>query len=95
MEKPPGATGVALDAAGYDLLMGLLHFGREYRFREDILRLAALAPGETALDVGCGTGTLAIAAKRHIGPSGRVHGIDASAEMIARARAKAKSETWT
>lgn len=92
MEKPPGATGIALDAVGYDLLMWLLHFGREYRFREDVLALAALAPGETVLDVGCGTGTLAIAAKRQLGPSGQVHGIDASAEMIALARAKAKKQ---
>ncbi len=41
------------------------------------------------LDVGCGTGTLAIAAKRRVGPTGNVIGIDASTEMTARARAKA------
>jgi ubiquinone/menaquinone biosynthesis C-methylase UbiE len=40
-------------------------------------------------DVGCGTGTLAIAAKRQVGPSGQVFGIDASPAMIARASAKA------
>src|SRR5262249_26286910 len=34
------------------------------------------------------TGTLAIAAKGRVGPSGSVHGIDASEEMIGRARAK-------
>jgi ubiquinone/menaquinone biosynthesis C-methylase UbiE len=42
------------------------------------------------LDVGCGTGTLAIAAKRRVGPAGRVDGIDASPEVIVRARKKAK-----
>jgi len=42
------------------------------------------------LDVGCGTGTLAIAAKRRVGDAGSVDGIDASAEMIERARKKAK-----
>jgi ubiquinone/menaquinone biosynthesis C-methylase UbiE len=51
--------------------------------------LARLEPGQTVLDVGCGTGTLAIAASRRVGPTGRVHGVDASAEMIARARKKA------
>ena len=41
------------------------------------------------LDMGCGTGSLAIAAKHRVGPSGTVQGIDASEEMIARARRKA------
>ena len=37
----------------------------------------------------CGTGTLAIAAKRQVGPTGTVYGLDASPEMIARAGKKA------
>ena len=51
--------------------------------------LARVEPGEAVLDIGCGTGSLAIAAKRRVGPSGLVHGIDASPEMIVRARKKA------
>src|SRR5215471_11346770 len=51
--------------------------------------LARLQPGEHALDVGCGTGTLALAVARRVGSSGRVVGIDPSAQQIARARAKA------
>jgi SAM-dependent methyltransferase len=39
--------------------------------------------------VGCGTGTLAIAAKRQVGTMGTVYGVDASPEMIARAGKKA------
>jgi ubiquinone/menaquinone biosynthesis C-methylase UbiE len=87
---PPVPRGVLHNAAGYDVLMWLLHFGRERALREDVLRLAALAPGESVLDVGCGTGTLAIAAKERLRAGVSVHGIDASPEMIARARAKAK-----
>lgn len=85
----PATAGILHDAAGYDFLMWFLHFGRERAFREEILRLATLRPGESVLDVGCGTGTLAIASKDQVGPSGSVYGIDASPEMIARARAKA------
>ncbi len=54
------------------------------------IELAGIQPGEQALDVGCGTGTLALAAARRVGASGRIVGIDPSAQQIARARAKAK-----
>jgi len=87
----PRPTGIVLhSAARYDLMVWLLTLGRERAFREKIIRLARLEPGESVLDVGCGTGTLAIAAKRHVGPSGTVYGIDASPEMIARADKKAR-----
>jgi ubiquinone/menaquinone biosynthesis C-methylase UbiE len=52
------------------------------------VELASLQPGEQALDVGCGTGTLALAVARRVGASGRVSGIDPSAQQIARARVK-------
>ncbi len=57
--------------------------------RKKTLEHAGVRTGESVLDVGCGTGTLAIAAKRRVGPAGRVFGLDASREMIARARKKA------
>lgn len=78
-------------AARYDLLARLLTFGREGRLRHIMLRPAKLQLGERLLDVACGTGTLAIAAKQQVGPAGAVTGLDASAEMIDRARAKAES----
>ena len=77
--------------ARYDWLVWLLTLGRERAFREKLVALARLAPGEAVLDVGCGTGTLAITARRQVGPSGTVHGIDASPEMIARAERKART----
>lgn len=77
-------------AGGYDLLVWLLLLGRERAFRDRLVRLARLERGESVLDIGCGTGSLAIAAKRRVGPSGSVDGVDASPEMIARARRKAR-----
>ncbi len=88
----PSTTGLVLhSAARYDLLVWLVTLGRGRAFREKVLRLARLEPGESVLDVGCGTGTLAIAAKRIVGPTGTVYGIDASPEMIARANKKART----
>jgi ubiquinone/menaquinone biosynthesis C-methylase UbiE len=90
LNRTPGTTGVVIHwAARYDLLVWLVTLGRERVFREQVVRLARLQPGESVLDVGCGTGTLAIAAKRFVGPTGTVYGIDASPEMIARAGKKA------
>ncbi len=54
-----------------------------------IVELAASRPGEQVLDVGCGTGSLALAFKRSVGPTGSVHGIDPSPEMIEVARRNA------
>jgi ubiquinone/menaquinone biosynthesis C-methylase UbiE len=86
-----GTTGLVVHwAARYDLLIWLVTLARERTFRERLLEPARLRPGESVLDVGCGTGTLAIAAKRRVGPAGSVYGIDASPAMIARASNKAK-----
>ncbi len=45
-----------------------------------------LAPGETVLDLGSGTGKIAFIAAQVVGPAGRVIGVDMTAEMLAVAR---------
>jgi ubiquinone/menaquinone biosynthesis C-methylase UbiE len=55
-----------------------------------MLRPARLQTGESVLDVGSGTGSLAVAAKLRVGKTGAVYGVDASPEMIARATKKAR-----
>jgi ubiquinone/menaquinone biosynthesis C-methylase UbiE len=49
----------------------------------------ALAPGAKVLDVGCGTGASVLPAAQAVGPNGRVIGVDLSARLLDRARAKA------
>lgn len=49
--------------------------------------IAALKPGEVVLDLGSGGGFDVFIAGRKVGASGRVIGVDMTAEMLARARA--------
>lgn len=76
-------------ARAYDVMVWLLLHGKERAFRERLLDLAHVTSGQSVLDIGCGTGSLAIAASRRVGANGVVHGIDAASEMIERARVKA------
>jgi ubiquinone/menaquinone biosynthesis C-methylase UbiE len=77
-------------ATRYDLLVPLYMLGRQQAFRQKLLRLVGLQSGESVLDVGCGTGSLAIVAKKRVGKTGTVYGIDESPEMLARAERKAR-----
>jgi len=73
----------------YDAYMRKVTFGRERILRDETVRLAQVKPGDCVLEVGCGTGTLTLAAKRQAGPSGKVFGIDIIPGMIDVSQRKA------
>ena len=73
----------------YDLMNSVMTVGLHHRWRERAADLAALRPGDRALDVATGTGDLAVALKRRVGDSGEVVGSDFSEGMLELARAKA------
>ena len=50
-----------------------------------------LTPGQRLLDIGCGLGDAALALADDLGSDGEIVGIDASAEMIAGARTRART----
>ena len=73
----------------YDLMNSAMTAGLHHRWRERAVDLAEVGPGSDALDICCGTGDLALALRRRIGPEGRVVGSDFSERMLELARAKA------
>ena len=92
--SPRSTNGLILNGGWrYDLhgwLFDICVFrGKGRELRQRTATLARLHPGDQVLDVGCGTGALAMEVQRRVGSAGRVVGIDPGEEQIARARAKA------
>jgi demethylmenaquinone methyltransferase/2-methoxy-6-polyprenyl-1,4-benzoquinol methylase len=81
-------------AGFYDLMNSVMTAGLHHRWRARAADLAALEPGDNALDVACGTGDLAIELARRVGTRGEVIGSDFAEEMLERARAKAPELVW-
>jgi demethylmenaquinone methyltransferase/2-methoxy-6-polyprenyl-1,4-benzoquinol methylase len=70
----------------YDLMNSVMTAGMHHRWRERAADLAAVDPGDRALDVATGTGDLAIALR---GRGAEVVGVDFSEPMLELARRKA------
>ena len=58
-------------------------------FTRDFLNRVGLAPGMTALDVGCGTGSVSLWLASRVAPGGRVLGVDSSPDQVAVAQRRA------
>jgi len=74
----------------YDLMNTVMTAGLDRRWRRATVA-AVVSPGSEVVDVCCGTGDLAIAARRR---GARVVGVDFSERMLARARRKAADVEW-
>jgi demethylmenaquinone methyltransferase / 2-methoxy-6-polyprenyl-1,4-benzoquinol methylase len=73
----------------YDRMNTVMTAGLHHEWRRRAVELAAVAPGDRALDVATGTGDLALELANRVGPTGEVVGIDFSEKMLELARAKA------
>ncbi|MDQ3607451.1 MAG: bifunctional demethylmenaquinone methyltransferase/2-methoxy-6-polyprenyl-1,4-benzoquinol methylase UbiE [Actinomycetota bacterium] len=87
---PEGQVRAMFDriAGLYDVMNSVMTVGLHHRWRRRAVDLAAVGPGDRALDVATGTGDLAIELARRVGPDGEVVGSDFSEGMLERARAK-------
>lgn len=80
-------------AQHYDWINSMMSFGSGRFYRRDALRRSGLAAGMSLLDVGCGTGVVALAAQELVGPGGYVAAIDPSPGMLEQARKAGVRET--
>ncbi len=76
-------------AGRYDALNSVMTAGLHHRWRDRAADRAELGPGDSALDVCCGTGDLALELAGRVAPGGRVVGCDFSEPMLDLAREKA------
>jgi demethylmenaquinone methyltransferase/2-methoxy-6-polyprenyl-1,4-benzoquinol methylase len=74
----------------YDAMNRVMTAGLDRRWRRATVA-AVVRPGDRVLDAACGTGDLAIAARR---AGGEVVGLDFSPAMLERARRKDASVEW-
>ena len=82
-----------LMASTYD--RGLAPFERiRRRLRASAIRSLALEPGDTVLDVGCGTGVSLPELVAATGPGGRVVAVDQSEGMLEIARRRVAEAGW-
>jgi demethylmenaquinone methyltransferase/2-methoxy-6-polyprenyl-1,4-benzoquinol methylase len=77
-------------SARYDRTNTVLSGGIHHLWRRRAVRAAKVQPGDSVLDCASGTGDLAIAFKKAVGPNGRVVGTDFVPEMLDVARTKTR-----
>jgi len=80
-------------ASRYDLMNRLMTFGQDQRWRREVIRRAAPAPGAHFLDLGTGTGDLACTALQQ-SPAARVTAVDFTFEMLRLARRRDTRANW-
>ncbi len=73
-------------APNYDLMNDLMSAGVHRLWKQFLLSLTALRPGQHALDVASGTGDLSAGLARQVGPRGQLVMTDINAAMLSRGR---------
>jgi demethylmenaquinone methyltransferase/2-methoxy-6-polyprenyl-1,4-benzoquinol methylase len=76
-------------AAGYDASAA-----RTMPLRRRTVAKLALQPGQTVLDVACGTGLSLALLREGVGEAGRIVGVELSPDMLALARERCAREGW-
>lgn len=72
----------------YDVMNSVISFKRHIAWRKDTMRRMNVQRGQRALDVCCGTADWTISLAESVGPTGQVHGLDFSKNMLSVGREK-------
>jgi demethylmenaquinone methyltransferase / 2-methoxy-6-polyprenyl-1,4-benzoquinol methylase len=78
----------------YDRMNRIMSGGLDGRWRRFAAGCAGLEPGDSAVDVCCGTGDLALELLDVVSSRGRVVGVDFAEQMLDVARAKSSLVEW-
>ncbi len=85
-----------LRAAWYDLTANLYYLigFREARFRKAAVEALGLKPGDTIVELGCGTGLNFSYLRATVGEKGRVIGVDLTDAMLEQAEQRIARKGW-
>lgn len=80
----------------YDLSLWLFNLiGFQYQFyRREAIKELSLKPGDTVLDLGCGTGLNFPILQRKVGYKGTIIGVDLSESMLDKAQKRVRRHGW-
>jgi ubiquinone/menaquinone biosynthesis C-methylase UbiE len=82
------------NARWHDRFTAVYSLGQEKRLRREIVSRMNLNPGDTVLDVACGTGLNFEALQNRIRSSGQIIGLDYSDTMLSYARSRIEQHHW-
>jgi len=89
IERPAGSQAYRSHADRYDRRTQTFQ-----HWRELLVKRLPVGPGDTVLDVGCGTGLCMPGLQQKIGPDGTIIGVDASPDMLGLAAERVNQNGW-
>ncbi|MBD3610102.1 MAG: methyltransferase domain-containing protein [Gammaproteobacteria bacterium] len=83
-------------AAHYDISANLYYLMgfREQAYRKRAVAALNLNPGDTVLELGCGTGLNFSLLQQQVGPEGKIIGVDLTAQMLVHAKDRVERHGW-